>query len=359
MTAVSFFFGLIALTVGAEMLVRGASRIASSLGISPLVVGLTVVALGTSSPELAVGVGAAWVGQADIAVGNVVGSNIFNVLFILGLSAVIVPLAVAQQLVRFDVPLLIGCSFLLAFLAADGVIGRTDGALLFIGVIAYSCFLVWQARKERDPQVTAEYAKAYPSSAAKHWLINLSLILAGLLLLVLGAGWLVDAAVIYARYFGVSELVIGLTVVAVGTSLPEIAASLVAAVKGERDIAVGNAIGSSIYNILLVLGAAGLIAPAGVAVAQSVRNFDLPVMIAVSVACLPILFTGYRINRWEGAVFLAYYLGYTAYVVMKATEHDLLEPFSQAMMIFVIPLTALTIVVLLIRAWLATRKPVA
>ena len=143
---------------------------------------------------------------------------------------------------------------------------------------------------------------------------------AGLLLLVLGAGWLVDAAVIYARYFGVSELVIGLTVVAVGTSLPEIAASLVAAVKGERDIAVGNAIGSSIYNIL---------------------------------------FTGYRINRWEGAVFLAYYLGYTAYVVMKATEHDLLEPFSQAMMIFVIPLTALTIVVLLITAWLATRKPVA
>ena len=359
MTAVSFFLGLVALTVGAEMLVRGASRIASSLGISPLVVGLTIVALGTSSPELAVGVGAAWVGQGDIAVGNVVGSNIFNVLFILGLSAVIVPLAVAHQLVRFDVPLLIGCSFLLAFLAADGLIDRTDGALLLIGVIAYASFLVWQARKERDPQVIAEYAKAYPSSATKHWLINLSLILAGLLLLVLGAGWLVDAAVIFARYFGVSELVIGLTVVAVGTSLPEIAASIVAAVKGERDIAVGNAIGSCIYNILLVLGATGLIAPAGIAVAQSVQNFDLPVMIAVSVACLPILFTGYRMDRWEGAVFLAYYFGYTAFVVMKATEHDLLEPFSQAMMIFVIPLTLLTMVVLLIRAWLAARKPVA
>jgi len=358
MTAVSFLFGLIALTVGAEMLVRGASRIASSLGISPLVVGLTVVALGTSSPELAVGVGAAWVGQGDIAVGNVVGSNIFNVLFILGLSAVIVPLAVAQQLVRFDVPLLIGCSFLLALLAADGVVDRSDGALLFIGVIAYSSFLVWQAHKERDPKVIAEYAKAYPSSAAKHWLINLSLILAGLLLLVLGAGWLVDAAVIFARYFGVSELVIGLTVVAIGTSLPEIAASVVAAVKGEREIAVGNAVGSSIYNILLVLGATGFIAPAGIAVAQSVRNFDLPVMIAVSVACLPILFTGYRISRWEGAVFLAYYFGYTVYVVMKATEHDLLEPFSQAMMIFVLPLTLLTIAVLLIRVWLAARKPV-
>jgi cation:H+ antiporter len=359
MTAVSFLLGLFALTVGAEMLVRGASRIASLLGISPLVVGLTVVAFGTSSPELAVGVGAAWLGQGDIAVGNVVGSNIFNVLVILGLSAMIVPLAVAQQLVRFDVPLLIGCSFLLAFLAADGLIDRTDGALLFIGVIAYSSFLVWQGRKVRDSKVISEYASAHPSSVAKHWLINLSLVLSGLVLLVLGAGWLVDAAVIFARHFGVSELVIGLTVVAAGTSLPEVAASVVAAVKGERDIAVGNAIGSSIYNLLLVLGATGLIAPAGIAVAQSVQNFDLPVMIAVSVACLPILFTGYRISRWEGAVFLAYYLGYTAYVVMKATEHDLLEPFSRAMMIFVLPLTVFTIVVLLIRAWLAARKPVA
>lgn len=359
MTAVSFIGGLVALTVGAEMLVRGASRIASSLGISPLVVGLTVVALGTSSPELAVGLGAAWVGQADIAVGNVVGSNIFNVLFILGLSALVVPLSVAQQLVRFDVPLLIVCSLLLALLVTDGFIGRADGVLLFGGVIAYSSFLVWQARKERDPQVIAEYAGAYPSSAAKLWLVNLLLVGIGLLLLVLGADWLVDAAVIFARYFGVSELVIGLTVVAAGTSLPEVAASVVAAVRGERDIAVGNAIGSSIYNILLVLGATALIAPGGIAVAQSVQNFDLPVMIAASVACLPILFTGYRIDRWEGAVFLAYYIGYTAYVVMRATEHDLLEPFSRVMLIFVLPLTVLTVVVVLVRAWLSARKPVS
>jgi cation:H+ antiporter len=356
-TTLMFVGGLIALTVGAELLVRGASRIASSLGISPLVIGLTVVALGTSSPELAVGVGAALTGQGDIAVGNVVGSNIFNILVILGLSALIVPLAVAQQIVRFDVPLLIACSLLLALIGMDGEFGRFDGALLFVGVVFYTAYLVWQARKERDDAVIAEYAGAYPGSAARQRSVNVSLIVAGLILLVLGAEWLVAAAVVFARQLGISELVIGLTIVAAGTSLPEVAASVVAAIKGERDIAVGNAIGSCIYNILLVLGVTALIAPAGIAVAQSVQNFDLPVMIAVSVACLPILFTGYRIDRWEGGVFLAYYLAYTGFVVLKATEHDLLEPFSRVMMIFVFPITMLTIAIVLVRAWLGSRQP--
>ncbi len=358
MTILIFIAGLAALTAGAEMLVRGASRIASSLGISPLVVGLTVVALGTSSPELAVGVGAAWQGQADIVIGNVVGSNIFNILFILGLSALIVPLAVAHQLVRIDVPLLIACSISVPLLCLDGEIGRADGALLCLGVVIYSSFLIWQARSERDPQIISEYAEAYPGSTTKHWVMNASLIFVGLLLLVFGANWLVDAAVVFARQLGISELVIGLTVVAAGTSLPEVAASVVAALKGERDIAVGNAIGSSIYNILLVLGATALVSPAGIAVAQSVQNFDLPVMIAVSIACLPIFFTGYRIDRWEGAVFLAYYFGYTAYVVMKATDHDLLEPFSQTMVLFVLPLTLLTVLIVLARTALQRKKAV-
>ncbi len=358
-TALTFVAGLVALTVGAEMLVRGASRIASSMGISPLVVGLTVVALGTSSPELAVGVGAALVGQGDIAVGNVVGSNIFNVLVILGLSALIVPLAVAHQIVRFDVPLLIGSSVLLALISMDGVLGRYDGALLFTGVVSYTAYLVVQARRERDAAVIAEYASVYRGSAARHWLVNLSLIVLGLILLVFGADWLVAAAVVFARQLGISELVIGLTVVAAGTSLPEVAASVVAAIKGERDIAVGNAIGSSIYNILLVLGVTAMVAPAGIAVAQSVQNFDIPVMIAVAVACLPILFTGYRIDRWEGAVFLAYYLAYTGYVILRATEHDLLEPFSRAMLIFVLPITILTLVVVVLRALFGTRQPPA
>lgn len=354
MTVLQFILGLIALTAGAEMLVRGASRIAAALGIAPLVVGLTVVALGTSSPELAVGVGAAWQGQADIAVGNVVGSNIFNILLILGLSALIVPLTVAQQLVRIDVPLLICCSLVLLLLARDGEVSRADGMLLCVGIVAYTSFLVWQARRERDPAVVAEYASHYSGGSTRRWLMNAGLIAFGLVLLVLGANWMVDAAVAFARHLGISELIIGLTVVSIGTSLPEVAASVVAAIKGERDIAVGNAVGSSIYNILLVLGVTAVVAPGGVAVAQSVLNFDLPVMIAVAVACLPIFFTGYRIDRWEGAVFLGYYLSYMAYLILQATAHDLLEPFNDAMMFFVIPLTLLTFVILIARSM---RKP--
>ena len=350
MTFLMFIAGLAALVIGADLLVRGASRIASALGISPLIVGLTVVAFGTSSPELAVSAGAALNGQADIAVGNVVGSNIFNVLFILGLSALIAPLAVAQQLVRLDVPLMIGCALLLMWLAYDGMIGRFEGAVLFAGIIAYTVFLVWQARRESNAEVVAEYAEAYPASADRRWLLNGGLIVGGLVLLVVGAHWLVDAAVAFARMLGVSELVIGLTVVAAGTSLPEVAASVVAALKGERDIAVGNVVGSSIYNVLAVLGVTALVAPAGIGVAPSVLSFDLPVMLAVSIACMPIFCTGYRIDRWEGGVFLAYYAAYTAFVVLKATEHDLLEPYSRVMLLFVVPITLLTLAVLGVRA---------
>jgi cation:H+ antiporter len=324
-----FLAGLAGLVAGAELLVRGASRIASALGISPLVVGLTVVAFGTSSPELAVSVGAALSGQGDIAVGNAVGSNIFNVLFILGLSALIAPMVVAQQLVRIDVPLMIGCSLLLFALVLDGEIGQGEGALLFAGIVAYTGFLIWQARREKNPEVVAEYAQAYPTWA-RRWMLNIAFVVVGLALLVAGARWLVEAA---------------------GTSLPEVAASVIAAVRGERDIAVGNVVGSNIYNILAVLGAAALVAPVGLPVAPSLLSFDLPVMTAVALASLPIFFTGYRIARWEGAVFLAYYAAYTGYVVLKATEHDLLAPFSMIMLAFVLPITVLTLAVLAYRAW--------
>lgn len=357
MTLMLFIAGLVALVGGAELLVRGASRMASALGISPLLIGLTVVAFGTSSPELAVSVGAAFNGQGDIAIGNVVGSNIFNVLFILGLSALIAPLVVAQQLVRLDVPLMIGCSLLMLVFALDGALGRIEGAVLLAGIVAYTGFLIWQARREKNPEVVAEYAQAYPASRKRRWLLDGGLVLLGLALLVVGADWLVEAAVIFARRLGVSELVIGLTVIAAGTSLPEVAASVVAAIKGERDIAVGNVVGSSIYNVLAVLGATALVAPAGIVVAPSVLSFDLPVMIATSIACLPIFFTGHRVDRWEGAVFLAYYGFYTAYVVMRATEHDLLAPFSSIMTLFVLPITLLTLAVVAARAWRSRMSP--
>ena len=254
-TVVLLIAGLLFLIIGAEALVRGASKLAAAFGIPPLVIGLTVVALGTSSPEMAVGIKSALSGNADIALGNVVGSNIFNILVIIGLSAVITPLVVAQRLVRWDVPLVIGLSFLVFFLGLSGSIGRVQGLLLFVGLIVYITFTIRQSRKELTA-VQEEYAKEYHPQRFKNlgqWAVNIGLLVGGLVMLVLGSNWLVNSASSLARAFGVSELVIGLTIVAIGTSAPELATSLMAAKRGERDIAVGNAIGSNLFNILGVL----------------------------------------------------------------------------------------------------------
>jgi len=340
------------------MLVRGASRLAAAVGVSPLVIGLTVVAFGTSSPELAVSLVSAWTGQADIAVGNVVGSNIFNILVIIGLSALIVPLVVAQQLVRLDVPLMIGVSFLVLVLGRNGHIGRTEGALLFGLLVLYLVFLTRASRKE-SAEVQIEYAQEFGNSRFSPWgqrLFHLVLVVVGLVFLVIGSRWLVSGAVAIARLLGVSELIIGLTVVAGGTSLPEVATSVVAALRKERDIAVGNAVGSNIFNLLAVLGLAALVAPQGVAVSPAVRVFDFPVMIAVAAATLPIFFTGYRIARWEGALFLFYYGAYILYLFFNATQHDALRAYNRVMLWFVLPLTGITILVLAIREWHLVRQ---
>jgi cation:H+ antiporter len=347
-----FAGGIAALIAGASLLVRGASNLAAALGIPPLVIGLTVVAFGTSSPELAVSVQSAWSGQTDIAVGNVVGSNIFNVLFILGLSALIAPLLVAEQLVRKEVPLMIGVSVLLLVLALDGDVSRIEGALLFAAAVAYTVYLIVQARRE-GAAASADYEKEFGAGASargRHWILQIAFIVGGLALLVVGSNWLVEGAVRAARLLGLSELVIGLTIVAAGTSLPEVAASIVAALKGERDIAVGNVVGSNLFNILAVLGISSLVSPAGLNVAPALLAFDLPVMIAVAVACLPIFLTGHEIARWEGALFLAYYCLYVAYLVLAATGHALLPLFASAMLLFALPLTALTLAILSYRA---------
>ncbi len=317
-TVTLFVGGLALLVAGAEGLVRGASRLAAVVGVSPLVIGLTVVAYGTSAPELAVSVKAALEGQPDLALGNVVGSNLFNVLFILGLSALITPLAVAQQLVRFDVWVMIGVSAAALLLGLDGRVGRVDGFVLVAGGVAYTAWCIRQSRRE-NAAVQTEYAAEFgrPARAGlSAGLANVALVLVGLALLVLGSRWLVTSAVVIARALGVSELVIGLTIVAAGTSLPEVATSIVAALKGERDIAVGNVVGSNIFNILVVLGGAAVVAPQGVAVARSALWVDMPLMIVVSAACLPIFFTGYRISRLEGTLFLVGYAAYTAYLVV-------------------------------------------
>lgn len=355
-----FVLGLAALALGAELLVRGASRLSLAFGISPLVVGLTVVAFGTSAPELAVSVGATWSGQVDIALGNAVGSNILNILFILGLSALIVPLVVHQQLVRQEVPVMIGVSLLLWALAADGGINRWEGLLLVALMLAYTVLLIRQSRREgaaAQVAVETEYREAYDGRGVNwrgHWGVQVLLVLSGLSLLVLGAGWLVEAAVDFARRLGVSELVIGLTIVAAGTSLPEAATSLMAAVRGERDIAVGNLVGSNIFNILSVLGLAATVAPVPLAVTPAVLSFDIPVMVAVAVACLPVFFVGNRIARWEGGLFLALYLAYTAYLLLDATGHDTLAGYRAAMAV-ALPLVALTLLVRAGRHWQSRR----
>lgn len=351
----SFFAGLALLILGADLMVRGASRLSLSFGISPLVIGLTVVAFGTSAPELAVSVRGAFTGQADIALGNVVGSNIFNVLCILGLSALVAPLIVDRQVVRQEVPIMIGLSLLLWLLALDGHISRGNGLLLIALLAAYNGFLFWQVRRRSRRQVSVELELPEDSCWDRHWAVQVGLVVFGLILLVLGARWLVESAVAFAAALGVSELVIGLTIVSAGTSLPEIATSVVAAARGQRDIAVGNVVGSNIFNIVGVLGVTASVAPAALPVAPALLAFDLQVMVAAAIACLPILFTGHRIARWEGALFLGYYFAYTVYLILYAQDHDALDEYTLVMTTTVIPLTVLTIAIVSWREWRGHR----
>jgi cation:H+ antiporter len=352
-TLILFIVGIVILIVGAEALVRGASGLATMMGISPLVIGLTVVAFGTSAPELAVSVQSAFSGQPDIALGNVVGSNILNVLLILGVSAAITPLVVSKQLVRLDVPIMIGVSILGMLLGLDNKISRWDGVLLFSLVVIYTTFLVRLSRKETQMLSNRHEIDGVSSPKEKSGgsgFVNAGFIVGGLAMLILGSRWLVNGAVVIAHMMGVSELVIGLTVVAIGTSLPEVATSVVASLRGQRDIAVGNVVGSNIFNVLTVLGVASMVSPQGINVSAAVLSFDMPIMIAVAIACLPIFFTGHIIARWEGFLFLGYYVAYTTYLVLQSTHHDMLSAFSEIMVVFVIPLTVVTLAVVTWRA---------
>jgi cation:H+ antiporter len=354
MILVYLIAGLVLLVLGAEVLVRGAAKLAAQFGIPPLVIGLTVVAFGTSAPETAVSVQAAFNDSGDLAIGNVIGSNIANVLLILGMTALVAPLIVSRQLIRLDVPIMIGASLVVYALAWDGSLSRLDGALLFAGVLSYTTFLIISSRKDKTAATDDEFAKEFGlDQEAKPYAtaINFGLLVAGLVLLVAGSNFLVEGAVGLARALGLSELVIGLTVVAIGTSLPELATSIMAAIKGERDIAVGNIVGSNIFNLLCVLGLASLVSPSAIPVAANALAFDFPVMIAVALACLPIFFTGYRINRWEGLLFLSYYLAYTAYLVLSSTGRPFAEVFGDALIGYALPLTAVTLIVVAGRSW--------
>ena len=351
-----FILGLVFLVGGAELLVRGASRLAATLGISPLIVGLTVVAYGTSAPEMAVSLRSGFDLGSSISIGNVVGSNICNVLLVLGISATIAPLAVSQRLVKLEVPLMLGLSVLLFCLAQDGNIGRGDGLLLSSGGVTYTGYLIWEGWRKADVQ--AEFAEEIDLPEEDSLLqraIDGLCIIVGVFLLAKGSDWLVNSASTVARAWGVSDLIVGLTVVAFGTSLPEGATSVIASLRGERDLAVGNVVGSNIFNILAVLGLAGAVSPEGIPVTEAAINFDIPVMIAVALACLPIFFTGNAIARWEGILFSGYYVAYVAYLVLRSTEHDSLPIFSGVLLWFALPLTVVTLVVVALRE--GKRRP--
>ena len=303
--------GLGILTAGAEGLVRGGAALALRLGITPLAVGLTVVAFGTSSPELVVSLSTALEGRGDLAVGNVVGSNIFNVAFILGVAALVRPAVAHAQVIRIDVPIVIGSSALLWGLLSDGRLGPLEGALLLAGAGAYTAYTLWAARREA-PEVQAEADAALPAASGPLWR-DVLFVAGGLALLVAGARMLVSGAVSIAEAAGLSEAVIGLTILAAGTSLPELATSVVAALRGQSDIAIGNVVGSNIFNVLGILGVTSLLSPLA---PGGVGPVDLAVMLVLALALLPLLRTGFRVDRLEGGLLVLAYLGYTAYLLV-------------------------------------------
>ncbi len=351
--------GVVGLMLGAEWLVRGAARVAARTGMSSVVIGLTVVAFGTSSPELAVSLGDIARGGDDVgslALGNVVGSNIANVLFALGLSAAVGgSLLVARRIVRIDVPIMIGASVLVLLMSLDGSIGRLEGGVLVAGLAIYLAWTIATARRNPEALTLDPEAIIEPDELDKVpvWR-DIALILGGLVLLVVGSQALVNGATDIATDLGVSDLVIGLTVVAIGTSLPEVATSVLAAIKGERDLAVGNAIGSNLYNLLAVLGVTAALAPQSIPVPDSAVQVDLPVMVAVAVACLPIFANGHVLLRWEGALFVVMYLGYIGWLVVDATAESVRNDYSAVMLFFVVPLSVITLAVV---AWQSRHEP--
>lgn len=346
MTILLFILGLIALIAGAELFLKAVDHFGLKWGVSPLIMGLTVVAFATGAPELAISIKAAASGSADLVLGNIIGSNIANILLILGITSLIATLNITLRVIRIDVPIVIGVSAVLFFLAWDGKLTTLDGVILLGGFIAYSIFTYFQIRKGRDEDNVEEvfqYEKSVDELAqgAFFYIKNGGFLLVGLALIVLGSNWMVDSAVEIATLLGISELVIGLTIVSIGTSLPEVATSLASARKGNADIAVANVLGSNLYNVLLTLGLTLIIAPNVLTVSADAINLDLPFMVAVSIVCIPIFIAGFNLTRMDGAIFLFYYTSYLTYLVMKSLASPGVDFIEQGMAMVVVPLTVI------------------
>ncbi|WP_339427158.1 MULTISPECIES: calcium/sodium antiporter [unclassified Pseudomonas] len=341
--------GLLLLIIGAEILVRAAVRLAASLKVRPLIIGLTIVAFGSSAPQMTVSLQATLAGNTDIAVGSVIGSSIFNILVTLGLSALIIPLRVSRQLVRLDIPVMILAGLLVFTLAGNEELTPTDGLLLLVALAAYLGVLHYQTRHSRRPRTLDTVARA-------PWLSSVLQMLSGLLILVLAGHLLLGAAVDVAGDLGLSERVIGLTLIGVGTSLPCLATSLIAALRGQREIAVGNVIGSNLFNLLGVLGLTAVLAPSPLSVSPNALNFDLPVMLAVVVLCLPMFYTGYRLTRAEGLVLLGLYLAYGLHVMAFTTGMPLANKLEHLMVFYVLPVLVAFLLFSTLRAWRRQHK---
>ncbi len=352
-TIVALIIGLACLVGGAEFLVKGAAAVATRLGIEPVIIGLTVVAFGTSAPELAVSVSSGLSGNSDVAFGNVVGSNIVNILLILGASAIVGGLAVTQRIIRLDVPLLIVVSVVALLMSLDNKVGRIDGVILFAGIVAYTGWLIRASRREGG-DVVDEYQEAIETvegaAVDQPVAVQVGYVLVGLVTLVIGSQLLVNSATDIATELGVSELVIGLTVVAIGTSLPEFATSMLAAFRGQRDIAVGNVVGSNLFNLMSVLGLTSIVSPDGVNVSDASLRLDFPVMLAATIVLIPIFWNGFEIKRWEGFVLVAFYVLYVVYLIVDANDSDAADVIAPAALI-VAPLVLMTFAVTGFQGW--------
>jgi len=302
--------GLIFLFIGAEGLIRGASALALRVGITPLVVGLTVVAFGTSTPELVVSLKAALIGNSSISLGNVVGSNIANIALILGIAAVIRPLDVHANIIRREIPIMIGISILLILLLIDGELGLVDGTIFVIGIVVYTIVNISIARKEKNAEVEKEFKEGLKTKLGVA--VSIIFIVGGLALMILGANLFVTSSISIAKSIGVSDAIIGLTIVAIGTSLPELITSIVASYKNESDIAIGNVVGSNIFNILGILGITALVIPLS---SKGISYIDFGVMLFTAMILLPLSKTGFRISRLEGIFLLIGYLVYIYYLL--------------------------------------------
>lgn len=312
--------GLAVLVFGAEVLVRSGTNLAARLGISPLTIGLTVVAIGTSMPELAVGIDAAARGNPGLAVGNIVGTNLVNILLILGLSALIAPIPIARRTLYFDLPLMTVSALAVYFLGRGEMLSTRDAWLLLLIGVLYTVGVVILGRREQNGSAKSTLATESESSSTptRSAFKDVSLLLGSLIVIVIGADLLVRGSVSIAANLGVSDVVIGLTIVAIGTSAPELVTTLVATFRGQRDIAIGNLIGSSVYNIAFVLAITTIVVPGDMPVPAAIR-IDLAIVALVSLACIPVFLTHKTVTRIEGALFVLAYCAYLGWLIATRT----------------------------------------